>query len=41
MLAKKRGVVDEVKLLLGSLVDRGFRISDDVIEFILKAAGEC
>ena len=40
LLAKKRGIVNEVKPLLMALVDRGFRISNDVIEVILKAAGE-
>jgi len=40
LLAKKRGVVDEVKPLLTLLVEKGFRISDDVIRIILKAAGE-
>lgn len=40
LLAKKRGIVNDVKPLLMGLVDRGFRISNDVIEVILKAAGE-
>ncbi|EEB73533.1 DUF3368 domain-containing protein [Thermococcus sp. AM4] len=40
LLAKKRGVVDEVKPLLTLLVEKGFRISDDVIRIIPKAAGE-
>ncbi|AJC71341.1 hypothetical protein X802_03565 [Thermococcus guaymasensis DSM 11113] len=40
LLAKKRGIVDEIKPLLTLLVEKGFRISDDVIRVILKAAGE-
>lgn len=40
LLAKRRGVVNEVKPLLAELVGKGFRISDSVIEVILKAAGE-
>jgi predicted nucleic acid-binding protein len=40
LLAKKRGIVGAVKPLLSELVERGFRISPEVIEVILKAAGE-
>jgi len=40
LLAKKRGVVEEVEALLMALVDRSFRISSEVVEVILKAAGE-
>ncbi|WP_240921926.1 DUF3368 domain-containing protein [Thermococcus sp. ES12] len=40
LLAKKRGIVGAVKPLLSELVGRGFRISPEVIEVILKAAGE-
>jgi len=40
LVAKKRGVVDEVKPLLTLLVEKGFRISDDVIRVILTAADE-
>ncbi|WP_456454012.1 DUF3368 domain-containing protein [Thermococcus sp.] len=40
LLAKKRGVVEEVKPLLRELVEKGFRIADSVIEVILRAAGE-
>jgi len=40
LLAKKRGVIDEVKPLLLELRDKGFRISDEVVRVILEAAGE-
>ncbi len=40
LLAKRRGVIKEVKPSLMGLVEKGFRISNEVIEFILKSAGE-
>ncbi len=40
LLAKKRGVIKEVKPLLMELVEKGFRISNEVIEIILQSAGE-
>ncbi len=40
LLAKKRGVINEVKPLLMELMEKGFRISNEVIEIILKSAGE-
>ena len=40
LLAKKRGVVGEVKPLLRELVEKGFRISNEVIDVILESAGE-
>lgn len=40
LLAKKRGVINEVKPLLMELVEKGFRISNEVVDVILQSAGE-
>ena len=40
LLAKKRGVINVVKPLLMELVEKGFRISNEVVDVILQSAGE-
>lgn len=40
LLAKRRGVIKEVKPPLMELVEKGFRISNEVVDVILKSAGE-
>ena len=40
MLAKRRGVIKEVKPLIEELIREGFRISDDLLKTILEEMNE-
>jgi predicted nucleic acid-binding protein len=40
LLAKQRNLIKEIKPLFKQLVDKKFRLSDKIIEEILKKAGE-
>ena len=40
LLGKKRGYYKEIKQEVDNLLKRGFRLSKDVVEQILKDAGE-
>ncbi|QDA30742.1 DUF3368 domain-containing protein [Thermococcus indicus] len=40
ILAKERGLIGEVRPYVEELRKRGFRISDEIVEKILKSAGE-
>lgn len=40
LLAKRRGYYDEIKPVIEKLVKKGFRLSKEIIENILREAGE-
>ena len=40
LLAKRRGYYKEIKPLINKLLEKGFRLSEEVVEKILKEAGE-
>ena len=40
LLAKKKGYYKEIKPIIDKLLEKGFRLSKDVVEYVLKEADE-